>query len=93
MKRILIICLTVAAVAFAGALASAQNTPSGEVPDSFIIDTKNMQPKDRKPGVGFTHKKHSVDYKITCTDCHHDYKDGKNVWKATRSRNASPATT
>ena len=29
----------------------------------------------------FNHKKHNVDYKIACNDCHHVYKDGKNVWK------------
>jgi len=25
--------------------------------------------------------KHQKDYKITCTECHHLYKDGKNTWK------------
>jgi hypothetical protein len=29
----------------------------------------------------FNHKKHNVDYKIPCNECHHVYKDGKNVWK------------
>lgn len=29
----------------------------------------------------FGHKKHAEDYKIACTDCHHTYKEGKNVWK------------
>ena len=30
-----------------------------------------------------THKKHAADYKVKCADCHHEYKDGKNVWKDT----------
>ncbi len=81
MKRTLVVLITVVTVAFAFALAGAQMTKSGEVPDAFIIETKNMKPKDLKPGVGFSHKKHSVDYKISCTECHHNYKDGKNVWK------------
>jgi hypothetical protein len=75
---ITILCLI---LAFGLAAAVAQTTKSGEVEDAFIIETKDMKPKDLKPGVGFTHLKHSVDYKITCVECHHDYKDGKNVWK------------
>lgn len=35
----------------------------------------------KKPLVTFTHTKHNVDYKIACVDCHHVFKDGKNVWK------------
>jgi hypothetical protein len=34
-----------------------------------------------KAPVQFTHKKHYEDYKIGCAECHHVYKDGKNVWK------------
>jgi len=34
-----------------------------------------------KPAVTFPHKKHAVDYKLACTDCHHIFKDGKNVFK------------
>jgi hypothetical protein len=29
----------------------------------------------------FNHKKHSEDYKVACTDCHHVYKEKKNMWK------------
>jgi hypothetical protein len=29
----------------------------------------------------FTHKAHYTDHKITCDNCHHVYKDGKNTWK------------
>lgn len=34
-----------------------------------------------KTPVQFTHKKHAEEYKVACADCHHVYKDGKNVWK------------
>jgi len=34
-----------------------------------------------KAAVELTHKKHAEDYKIACAECHHVYKDGKNVWK------------
>ena len=36
--------------------------------------------KDKKGPVKFTHEKHAKDFKIACTECHHVYKDGKNVW-------------
>jgi len=61
--------------------ALAQMTESGEVADSLVLETQDMKPKDLKPGVGLSHLKHSVDYKIACTDCHHDYQDGKNIWQ------------
>jgi hypothetical protein len=37
--------------------------------------------KLKKGPVTFPHKKHAVDTKIACTECHHIYKDGKNVFK------------
>lgn len=38
--------------------------------------------KDHKKGpVILQHEEHEAKYKIACTECHHTYKDGKNVWK------------
>jgi hypothetical protein len=38
--------------------------------------------KDHKKGpVMFNHEEHVVKDKIACAECHHVYKDGKNVWK------------
>ena len=51
-----------------------------QVPDTITMDSK-IFPKHTKGLVIFHHKKHIEDYKIPCTDCHHVYKDGKNVWK------------
>jgi len=82
MKRTLLVCLIAGAflaVVLAGAIA--ETTKSGEVPDAFLIEHKDMKPKDLKPGVAFTHLKHSVDYKLSCTECHHKYEGGQNVWK------------
>ena len=57
-------------------LYSAETKP----PDEVVIDSKLW--KVQKYGdVKFTHKKHVEDRKIGCTECHHVYKDGKNVWK------------
>ena len=36
--------------------------------------------KKRKGPVEFTHKKHAYDYRLLCWDCHHEYKDGQNIW-------------
>ncbi len=48
-------------------------------------DTVEMAPKIwpslSKGKVPFTHKKHVEDLKVACTQCHHKYVDGKNVWK------------
>ncbi|MBW2195763.1 MAG: cytochrome c3 family protein [Deltaproteobacteria bacterium] len=48
--------------------------------DTMTMNSK-VYKKHKKVLVTFTHKKHNVDYKIACADCHHVYKDGKNVWK------------
>ena len=35
----------------------------------------------KKGPVTLSHKKHNVDYKIACAECHHVYEGGKNVYK------------
>ena len=35
----------------------------------------------KKGPVNLSHKKHNVDYKIACAECHHVYEGGKNVYK------------
>jgi hypothetical protein len=57
-----------------GALTAA------DVPDVISIENKGYK-SDKKGPVKLTHKKHSVDYKVKCDECHHVFKDGKNVWK------------
>ncbi|MCB2194024.1 MAG: cytochrome c family protein [Deltaproteobacteria bacterium] len=75
-----LVALAFAVVAMLGTVAIAQDTKSGKVPDSFKIQDKLFK-KHKKSAVEFTHKKHSVDHKLACTECHHVYKDGKNVFK------------
>lgn len=57
----------------AGALTAA------DVPDEIMISNEGYK-SDKKGPVKLSHKKHSEDFKIACTGCHHDYQDGKNVW-------------
>ena len=57
-----------------------------DVPDDVTIDNKYEKAK-KYVGSKFSHKKHADEYKndkgekIACDSCHHDYKDGKNIWK------------
>jgi hypothetical protein len=51
-----------------------------DVPDDVSIENEGYK-KDKKGSVKLSHKKHSAEYKVACTECHHDYQDGKNVWK------------
>jgi cytochrome c553 len=44
----------------------------------IVIDTKDVYDKKKKTPVVFPHAKHK---EFKCTQCHHVYKDGKNVWK------------
>jgi hypothetical protein len=52
---------------------------AADAPDVIMIENKYKS--DKKPAVKLTHKKHNVDYKVKCDECHHVYKDGKNTWK------------
>jgi len=40
----------------------------------------NRYKKYEKGPVTLSHQKHAEDYKVACNECHHEYKDGKNVW-------------
>ncbi len=53
---------------------------SQKAPDQMTMNSKVYQ-EHQKGLVTFTHAKHSAEYKLACADCHHVYKDGKNVWK------------
>lgn len=40
----------------------------------------NRYKKYEKGPVTLSYQKHAEDYKVTCSECHHEYEDGKNVW-------------
>jgi hypothetical protein len=50
-------------------------------PPTDITINNTGYKNDTKGPVIFHHLKHSKDYKAACTDCHHVFKDGKNIWK------------
>lgn len=50
------------------------------VPDKIILEGEGYK-SDRKGPVDFSHLSHIEDYEVSCKECHHLYKDGKNVWE------------
>jgi hypothetical protein len=71
----------VGALIISAALFAAVGIPlaTNAADEINILDPSIEKPK--KGAVLFSHKKHAVDCKIACTDCHHVYKEGKNVFK------------
>ena len=78
MRRSILVTLglivSIAMFAGVGALIAA------DCPDEISIHSKAFETHKKGP-VNLSHKKHTVDYKIACAECHHVYKDGKNVFK------------
>jgi len=73
MKKLAIIMAVIASFCLVAVAFAAE-------PDTVTINSKAYA-KHTKGLVKFTHKRHAVDLKISCTECHHVYKDGKNTWK------------
>jgi len=74
---ILIVALTGMLFLSVGGLTAAEKQKAA---DEIMLENKGYE-KDKKRPVKLTHKKHNVEFKIACVECHHVYKDGKNVWK------------
>lgn len=68
------VMVSVAMFVGVGALIAA------DAPDEISIQSKAFETHKKGP-VNLSHKKHAVDYEIACTDCHHVFEDGKNVFK------------
>ena len=77
---VVVVIAAIGAFLVATALAGVDKTKSGDAQDTMMIKDK-VFPKHTKPAVKFTHKEHHEKFKVKCADCHHVYKDGKNVWK------------
>jgi len=55
-------------------------TEPGEIPDEILIENR-IYDVDRKAPVWFSHMEHAESYVDSCDQCHHEYENGKNVWK------------
>ncbi len=53
---------------------------AADFPNDITISNDGYK-KDIKTPVNFSHMIHSTDYGIDCTECHHNYEDGQNVWQ------------
>ena len=73
MNKKLLIFLTAIGIALVFVATGLQ--AGTKVADTFKMKTKEYK-SHKKELVEFTHKKHNIDYKISCGECHHD-KDGK----------------
>lgn len=51
-----------------------------KVPSTITLKPPIWEKLTKGPVV-FNHEKHAKDYQIACTECHHRYENGKNVWK------------
>jgi hypothetical protein len=76
-RSLLVLGVVALSVVFVVAVVSATQQ---KAPDTITMDSKVFK-KHKKTLVNLSHKKHNVDYKLACTECHHIYKEGKNVWK------------
>ena len=76
-KRILFLGAVIISVAL---VAGAGIPLATDAPEEISILDPAIA-KHKKGAVNLTHKKHAVDFKIACTECHHVYKEGKNVFK------------
>jgi hypothetical protein len=68
-SRVLFVCCLATIVLIAGTLVAQE--------DRHFIESPAFENRER-PGVEFDHLLHYELYE--CTDCHHDYVDGENVW-------------
>ena len=65
----------------ASGILSGDSGPKADPRNLNLILLNNQGYKKKRKGpVEFTHKKHVYQYRLFCWDCHHDYKDGQNVW-------------
>ncbi len=74
-RSVIALVLGLAVAVVAASLVFAAN----KMPDKDItIDTQGVFEKKTKSPVVFPHEKHKA---LKCMDCHHEHKDGQNVWK------------
>lgn len=57
----------------------ARDLSAVDPPEDMMIKNEGYKP-DRKGPVIFSHLNHAEDYEVSCMQCHHQYRDGENVW-------------
>ena len=77
-NRVLLVAV-IACTVFLFSAVLPQKSISSSAPDSVVIDSQQYK-KKTKGSLSFSHGDH-IKSGATCTECHHEYKDGANVWK------------
>jgi hypothetical protein len=81
MKKIF---LTLLVAGLAGLILVGGGPPRAEeekeAPEEIMIHNKGYRRTLFEP-VRFTHQVHNEDYGIDCSECHHNYQGGENVWQ------------
>ncbi|MBI5251608.1 MAG: cytochrome c3 family protein [Desulfomonile tiedjei] len=73
-KVVIASVLAIAALAAFTLAHAATKMPEQDL----VINTTDVFKEKKKAPVNFSHPKHKA---LKCIDCHHEYKDGKNVWQ------------
>ena len=72
------LCIVISIIlATSAALIAAEEQ---EMPGEIYIENK-VYKTDRKGPVRFTHSDHAEGYVDACEGCHHEYRDGENIWQ------------
>ena len=74
LKGKIFFCLLVVLCFTAGIALAANKAPDADI----SIHSGDVFKEFKQGPVKFPHVKHKA---LKCTDCHHEYKDGKNVWQ------------
>ena len=79
LKNRVILIMIMACTIFLFSAVLPYKSVSSSAPDTVVIDSKEYK-KKTKAALTFNHADH-IKHGSACTECHHTYKDGKNVWE------------
>ena len=71
-------CIAVSFLLLTGLALNAEEAQ--EAPEEIVINNE-VYKTDRKGSVLFSHSEHADNYVESCDGCHHEYKDGQNIWE------------
>jgi hypothetical protein len=77
-SRIVFLCFVISV--FWAASAALMAAEEQELPEEIYLQN-NVYETDRKGPVWFSHSEHADGYVESCDGCHHEYRDGKNIWE------------
>jgi len=73
------ILLALVIMAF-GTICLVSGLPASDVPDTITMDS-SVYKEHKKSLVTWGHSEHADDFGVECSDCHHKFSGGENVWQ------------